>query len=67
MVTLDEFQNSLTFGEVAAIMKVTDRTVQKWCTEGKLPHYFVFHRFYVKKEDLDKLIKESYRENGNTD
>ncbi len=67
MVSLEEFQNSLTIGEVAAIAKVKERTVQKWCTEGKLPHYFICRRFYVKREDLDMFIKETYREFGNID
>lgn len=59
-----EMPEWLTVAEATAYLKVTRRTLYRWCEQGRLRYYELEsgggRRF--KREDLDKLLRPSRRE-----
>lgn len=42
--------------EVAAILRTSQKTVQKYCREGEIPAIPIGGRWYVRREDLDAWL-----------
>ena len=51
----------LTAKEVAAYLQLTEITIYKYATEGKIPGYKIGSRWRFEKEKIDELLK-----NGNS-
>ncbi|TNF52217.1 DNA-binding protein [bacterium] len=51
----------LTAKEVAEYLQLTDITIYKYATEGKIPGYKIGSRWRFEKEKIDELLK-----NGNS-
>jgi excisionase family DNA binding protein len=54
----------LTVAEVARILRVDDTTVRRWVKQGALeavvlPHVRLRQAYRIKRETLDKVLKES--------
>ena len=51
----------LTAKEVAEYLQLTEITIYKYATEGKIPGYKIGSRWRFEKEKIDELLK-----NGNS-
>jgi len=49
----------LTPAEAAEMLSVSEKTVKKWLRQGKLRGVKVAHLWRLRKEDLERFIKES--------
>ena len=47
----------LTAKEVAEYLQLTDITIYKYATEGKIPGYKIGSRWRFEKEKIDELLK----------
>lgn len=52
----------LTVAEVARYLRVSETTVWRWCTSGKLPAFRIGRSWRVRRTDLDDTISQ-----GSTD
>ena len=52
-----DLSDVMTIGEIAQNLRVTIRTVQRWCMEGRFPNaYRVGRPWRVPKADVDAFI-----------
>jgi excisionase family DNA binding protein len=51
-----DFPSILTVAEVARYLRVSETTVWRWCTSGKLPAFRVGRGWRVRRGDLNILI-----------
>lgn len=52
---MDEY---LTTKEIATQLKVNILTIRRWIKAGKLPATFLGKEYRIKKDDLDKFLKD---------
>ncbi|MBX0329902.1 helix-turn-helix domain-containing protein [Oscillochloris sp. ZM17-4] len=46
----------LTVAEVARYLRVSETTVWRWCTSGKLPAFRIGRSWRVRRDTLDQMI-----------
>ena len=46
-----------TIAEVAAYLKLSQRTAWRWCKSGRLPAFKVGHQWRVAQSDLEEFIR----------
>lgn len=49
----------LTPEEVADMLRVSPRTVNRWLNQGKLPGVKIGSRWRIEREDFERFIQES--------
>ena len=54
----------LTTEEAAAYLRVSQYTVWRWCTEGRLPAFQIGREWRISKTRLDEKIEELEASNG---
>ncbi|NNJ09777.1 helix-turn-helix domain-containing protein [Chloroflexales bacterium ZM16-3] len=47
----------LTVAEVAQYLRVSETTIWRWCSSGKLPAFRIGRSWRVRQSDLEVLIK----------
>jgi excisionase family DNA binding protein len=47
----------LTVAEVARYLRVSETTVWRWCTSGKLPAFRIGRSWRVRRDDLGLMIE----------
>ncbi len=52
----------LTVTEIANYLRVSETTVWRWCSTGKLPAFRIGRGWRVRRSDLDEYIKRSFYE-----
>lgn len=57
----------LTLKEVAAYLKLAEKTAYRLASEGKLPGFKVGGSWRFKKEDIEQWIAQKKQENKNVD
>jgi excisionase family DNA binding protein len=57
----------LTVAEVARSLRVSEATVSRWCSSGKLPTFRVGRGWRVRRGDLNMLIYSSSSSNQHED
>jgi excisionase family DNA binding protein len=49
----------LTVAEVASYLRVSETTVWRWCTSGRLPGFRIGRGWRIRKNDLNQYIHRS--------
>lgn len=57
-------KDNLTLDEVAAIFKVKIGTIYEWMREGKLPFIKIGNKRYIKREVVEKIMKDGFEMEG---
>lgn len=57
----DQTDELLTTAEVAAYLKLSQRTAWRWCKDGRLPAFKVGHQWRVARRDLEKFVRRRGR------
>ena len=52
----------LTVADVAKRLQVSNQTVWRWIKDGKLPAINISGQYRIAPDDLDKFLKEHYRQ-----
>ena len=52
----DRKETYLTLAEAAEYLRVSSRTVYRWCNKGKLKHFRVSKSTRVARSDLERFI-----------
>lgn len=47
----------LTTAEVAAYLKLSQRTAWRWCKSGRLPAFKVGHQWRIAQSDLEEFVR----------
>lgn len=66
-MTEPEVPNTLTPKELAAMVGIDERTIRRWCVEGRIPARHVGGRWRIKPEvlaDRDPDLWEEYLESA---
>ena len=45
---------------------ISERTLASWRKSGKLPYSPIEHKFFYKKQDIEDLLRKSFRKNERT-
>lgn len=53
----DQADELLTTAEVAAYLKLSQRTAWRWCKDGRLPAFKVGHQWRVARRDLEAFVR----------
>ncbi len=53
----DQADELLTTAEIAAYLKLSQRTAWRWCKEGRLPAFKVGHQWRVARRDLEAFVR----------
>ena len=56
---VDEY---LTVLEAAQILKMSARTLQRWCQERRIPHYDFGFSYRLKRSELEEWISHRYKQ-----
>jgi excisionase family DNA binding protein len=54
----------LTVTEVADYLRVSETTIWRWCSTGRLPAFRVGRGWRVQRSELEQHIKAQKRKNG---
>lgn len=54
----DQADELLTTAEVAAYLKLSQRTAWRWCKSGRLPAFKVGHQWRVSRSDLEAFVRQ---------
>jgi len=46
-----------TIAEIAAYLKLSQRTAWRWCKSGRLPAFKIGHQWRVAQSDLEEFIR----------
>lgn len=46
--------------DLLQLLKISDRTLQRYRSDGRLPYYSISGKLYYKRSDVEQLIRESY-------
>jgi excisionase family DNA binding protein len=52
----------LTVTEIAGYLRVSETTVWRWCSTGKLPAFRIGRSWRVRRTDLERHIKQAVSE-----
>ena len=52
---MDEY---ITVQEAATILKMSSRTLQRWCQERRIPHYDFGFTYRLKRSELEDWISK---------
>ncbi len=55
---LDENDRLLDNQDLAFLLKVSSRTLQRYRTSGKLPYFMIGHKTYYRAADIRAFVKE---------
>lgn len=56
---------TLTLDQAAAALGVSNETMRKLCSEGKIPHIKLDRVYRIKPADLNNYLESRYSEKGN--
>lgn len=46
--------------DLLLMLKISPRSLQRYRSEGKLPHYSISGKIYYKRSDVEQVIRQSY-------
>lgn len=46
--------------DLMQLLKISNRSLQRYSSDGKLPYYSISGKIYYKRSDVEQVIRESY-------
>ncbi|HNP72345.1 MAG TPA: helix-turn-helix domain-containing protein [Kouleothrix sp.] len=60
MAEMKSLPEVLTVGEVATYLRVSETTVWRWCSNGRLPAFRIGRSWRVRRSDLELNIDRAF-------